>query len=211
MEQSSKALNLSSLSTEIKSIIDGEDVDFSVKGKRNQPVSNSLGILGFGTVWILFSFIFLYISLKGILEGEAVYTEVDGVETLVSLDNLEALFLPILVVSVFILTGIGMLVWAIYSIFRKGAYFIGTPSRLLRIQKDKISAYQWEQFTGTIIVDRKSESLSLQLRTGTTISSRTSADIFQHDIIYISGISNLLEIEKICRKRITDNPLAKSH
>jgi hypothetical protein len=47
--------------------------------------------------------------------------------------------------------------------------------------------------------------IEFQLRTGKMESKKNSPDKFVPDIIYISGVNNVLEIEKSCRIRIKEN------
>jgi hypothetical protein len=49
------------------------------------------------------------------------------------------------------------------------------------------------------------DDIAFQLRTGKMESKKNSLDKFVPDIIYISGINNVLEIEKSCRIRIKEN------
>jgi hypothetical protein len=47
--------------------------------------------------------------------------------------------------------------------------------------------------------------IEFQLRTGKMESRKNSPDKFVPDIINISGVDNVLEIEKYCRIRIKEN------
>ena len=49
-------------------------------------------------------------------------------------------------------------------------------------------------------------NITLQLRTGKMVSRKNGPAQFVPDIVYISGIKDeVLEVEKICRKRIKEN------
>jgi hypothetical protein len=100
-----------------------------------------------------------------------------------------------------------MLSWGIYSIFKKGGYFVGTPTRLVHFQNGNIRSKDWEQFSGDIEVNgnAKKGNILLQMRTGRMVSRKNGPDRYVPDVIYISEIPNVYEIEQICRKRIKEN------
>ena len=54
-------------------------------------------------------------------------------------------------------------------------------------------------------INNKKGDISLQLRTGKMVRRKNSSDEYVPDIVYISGVTNVLMIEKICRKRIKEN------
>ena len=110
-----------------------ENVDFLVKAKRKQPVKNSMGIILFGTVWTAFVSIFVMVFLGPIFRGEETHFKVDGVPTSASWENFRPMMTPALIIGLFVLIGIGMLTWGIYSLFQKGGYFVGTDNRLISI------------------------------------------------------------------------------
>ena len=82
---------------------------------------------------------------------------------------------------------------------------MGTTNRLVRYRKGIINTFDWEQFSGNMEINTKKGNISLQLRTGKMVSKKNSSDQFVPDVVYISGVANVLEIEKICRKRIKEN------
>ncbi|WP_100432640.1 hypothetical protein [Flavobacterium sp. 1] len=54
-------------------------------------------------------------------------------------------------------------------------------------------------------INSKKEDLSMELRTGKMVSQKDKSDKYVPDILYISGVPDILEIEKICRNRIKEN------
>ena len=54
-------------------------------------------------------------------------------------------------------------------------------------------------------INGRKGDISFQLRTGKMVQRKNRPDEFVPDIIYISGITDVLEIEKSCRKRIKEN------
>lgn len=197
--------NIISLPTDLQSVIGTEKVDFSVFGKRNQPIGKSLSIIAFGTVWIAFTSIFVIVMLGPIFKGGESHFEVNGVPTTASWDNFDPILIPTLVIGLFVLVGIGILIWGFYSLFQKGGYFVGTMNRLIRYHKGTIEYYDWEQFSGNIKINTKKGEISMQLRTGKMVSRKNRSDEFIPDVVFISGVADVLEIEKICRKRIKEN------
>ena len=84
---------------------------------------------------------------------------------------------------------------------------MGTPTRLVHYQKGRIRSIDWEQFSGYIEVDGTTDrgNISLQMRTGKIVHRSRGLDSFVPDVVYISGISNVFEVERICRRRIKEN------
>jgi len=102
--------------------------------------------------------------------------------------------------------GIGLFIWALVIFFQKGSYFVGTKTRFIKYRKGKITVKDWEQFSGNIKIERKNNlgNLELELRTG-KMRSKNDSNKYVPDIIYLSGIENVFEIEKKCRIRIKEN------
>ena len=59
-------------------------------------------------------------------------------------------------------------------IFKKGGYFVGTPTRLVRYQNGNIRSIDWEQFSGDIEVSGRDPkgNISLQMRTGRVVRTK---------------------------------------
>jgi hypothetical protein len=188
-------------------VLGDEKIDFSVKAKRAKPIKNSLGIILFGTVWTAFTSIFVFAFFGPLFVGEEVHFTSNNVPTVASPDNLEPIILPGIIIGIFVLIGIIMLGFGIYSIFKKGGYFVGTPLRLISYQNGNVRSIDWEQFSGDIEVkgDEINGNLSLQMRTGKMVSSKNNRSRFVPETIYLSGIPNVYEVEKNCRERIKEN------
>ena len=197
--------NILFLPEDLQSVVGSEKVEFSVIAKRNQPMKKSFAIVIFGIVWTAFTSIFVVTFLGPRFKGNEVDFEVNDLPTTASWDNFQPMIFPTVIIGIFVLIGLGMLSWGFYSIFQKGGIFIGTPNRLIRYYKGNISCYDWEQFSGNMEINIKEGDLSMQLRTGKMVSRKNRSDEFVPDVVYISGTTEILEIEKICRKRIKEN------
>jgi ABC-type multidrug transport system fused ATPase/permease subunit len=193
------------LPMELQSVIGSEKVDFTVLAKRNQPLKKSIGLMIFGMVWTAFTSIFVIAFLGPLFIGKETHFTVNGVPTTGSWDNFQPMLVPTLIIGVFVLVGIGMLGWGIYATFQKGGYFVGTAHKLIHYYKGNIRTYDWEQFSGNMEINHTKGDLAMQLRTGKMVTRKNSSDQFVPDVIYISGANNILEIEKICSKRIKEN------
>lgn len=187
--------------------IGSENIEFAVKAKRAKPVKTSIGIILFGTVWTAFTSIFVYAFLWPLFLGDEVHFTSNGVETVASPQNLEPITFPAIIIGVFVLIGLSMLFLGIISLLKKGGYFVGTPLRLITFEKGKIRSIDWEQFSGDIEISGNEfdGNLALQMRTGRMVSSKNSGSRYVPDVIYLTGIPNVYEIEEICRKRIKEN------
>ncbi len=184
-----------------------ERKDFAVKAGRDKPLKQSIAILIFGAFWTGFTSIFVIAFLGPLFVGKEVHFESNGVPTIAGPDNLEPVLVPALFIGLFVLIGLGMLLWGFYSMFRKGGYFVGTQTRLVHFRKGKMRSIDWEQFSGDTEVDGdiNKGSISLRMRSGKTVSRKNGPDRYVPDVIYISKIPNAFEVEKMCRKRIKEN------
>ncbi len=200
-------MNNIKLPPELLSIVSPEKIDFATKAGRDKPKKKSILIILFGVVWTLFTSIFVFIFFVPIIQGKEVHFESNGVPTVASPDNLEPLLLPAIIVGLFLLIGIGMLSWGIFSMMKKGGYFVGTPTRLIFYQNGIIRSIDWEEFSGDIEIsgDNTKGNISLLMRIGKMVSSKNGSDRYVPDVIYITEIPNVYEIEQICRKRIKEN------
>ncbi len=191
----------------LSSSVSSESKDFAIKAGRVQPLQKSFSSILFGVVWTAFTSIFVFAFFGPLLQGKEVRFKSSGVPTVAGPDNLGPLVMPAIIIGIFVLVGIGMLSWGIYSIFRKGGYFVGTPTRLVYFQNGNIRSIDWEQFSGDIQVsgDAQKGNISLQMRTGRMVSRKNGSDRYVPDVIYISEIPNAFEIEQICRRRIKEN------
>lgn len=195
------------LPPELSLSVSSENKDFAVKAGRAQPLKKSFSLILFGAVWTAFISIFVFIFLGPIFQGKEVHFESNGVPTVAGPDNLDPILMPAIIIGVFVLVGISMLTWGIYSIFKKGGYFVGTPTRLVYFQNGNTRSIDWEQFSGDIEVSGNAQkgNISLQMRTGMMVSEKNGSDRYVPNVIYISEIPNVYEIEQICRRRIKEN------
>jgi len=200
----------------LSSIIGSESKDFAIKAGRAQPRKISLSLILFGIAWTAFTSIFVVVFLGPLFVGKEVHFESNGVPTVASPDNLGPILVPALIIGLFVVIGIGMISFGIYSMSKKGGYFVGTPLRLIHYHKGNIRSIDWEQFSGDIALsgDRQKGNISLQMRTGKMVSRKNGPDKYVPEVIYISEIPYVFEIEKICRARIKENdptPPATGH
>ena len=200
-------MKLQSIPTELRSFIDSETPDFIVESRRNYPRKKGLSYLIFSLLWLGFTSIFVFAFIAPVFWGEEVHFKTNDVPTTASLENWKPLIGPGLLIGVFVVAGIGMFVWALIQYFQKGGYFVGTETRLIKYRNGEITVKDWEQFSGNIKVKSKIEygDLELELRTGKMKSRDSGADRFVPDIVYITEIENVFDIEKKCRTRIKEN------
>jgi hypothetical protein len=196
-----------SLPQELVNAIGSESKDFTVQARRSQPVRLSLFMVLFGAVWLAFTSIFVIAFLGPLFVGKEVEFTANGVPTVAGPGNLGPILVPALIIGVFVLVGIAMLGFGLSSMFKKGGYFAGTPTRLIHFRKNSIRSIDWEQFSGDITVkgNEKKGDITLGMRTGKMVSSKNGPDRYVPDTLYISGIPNVFEVEQLCRKRIKEN------
>ena len=139
--------------------------------------------------------------------GQEVHFESNGVPTVAGPDNLGPLIVPGLIIGLFLFIGVLILAAGIVSLFKRGGYFAGTPTRLIHFYGRTTRSIDWEQFSGDIEVkgtERKG-SIALKMRSGKTVSSKNGPDRYVPDVIYISGIPDVFDVERFCRRRIKEN------
>lgn len=200
-------MNLTVLPADLKKQIENEKTDFSIKAQRKQPLSKSLGGLLIGILMCAFMSLFIYAFFGPLFKNEETHFESNGVPVTASLDDLGELIVPGGIICLLTLAGIYVIINSIYSLFQKGGYFVGTETRLIQFQNGKTTSTDWEQFTGNVKIKARNNfgNLEYELRTGKMESRKDKPDKFVPDIIYVSGIENVYEIEKKCRVRIKEN------
>jgi hypothetical protein len=196
-----------SLPEDLSIAISSESKDFAVQGRHAEPPKNSIKTIIFGIVWLSFVSFFVYLLIGPILKGEEVQFSSNGVPVTAGPGNLEAIKTPAIFLGVFVLIGFFLLGSGIYSLLKKGGYFVGTPTRLVHYKNGIIRSIDWEQFTGNIEVrgNAGKGSITMVMRTGQMVSSKNRSPRYVPDIIYMSGIPDVFEVEQICRKRIKEN------
>jgi hypothetical protein len=198
---------LTEIPADLKNLIANEKIDFCIKAKSNYPKSKSYGIIIFGIIWTAFISIFVIAFFGPLFFGKEVHFKTNDEPTVGSIDNWQPLLVPGLIIGLFVIVGLSMLIWGFYSLFQNGGYFVGTETRLIKYLNNKITITDWEHFSGNIELSNENNlgDIEFQLRTGKMESRKNSPDKFVPDIIYISGVNNVLEIEKSCRIRIKEN------
>jgi hypothetical protein len=197
----------STLPPNLRTVIGSDRLDFAVKAQRAQPFKMSLGVLIFGIVWFLFSSIFVFVFLGPLFMGEEVHFTANDEPMVAGPGNLGPIIAPALIISIFVLVGIGMISWGIYLLTKPGGYFVGTANRLISYQSGNIRSIDWEQFSGDIEIsgDDRKGNVTLQMRSGTMVSQKNGPDRYVPDTVYIAGIPDVFTVERICRERIKEN------
>lgn len=195
------------LPPELINAIGSEPRDFAIKAKRSQPPKVSLALIIFGAVWLGFTSIFVIAFLGPLFQGNEVHFLANDVPTVAGPGNLKPILVPALILGLFVFVGLIMLASGLYMLFKKGGYFVGTPTRLISFRNGSYRSIDWEQFSGDIEVtgNTKKGNITLGLRSGKMVSSKNSPDRYVPDTLYISGIENANEIEQKCRRRIKEN------
>ena len=195
------------LPKELKSLIDSEKTDFTVQTKRNQPKSKAYSTIGFSILWLLFVSIFIVSFFGPLFKGNEVHFKTNNIPTTASLENLEPLLIPGLVIGLFTLVGIALLIWGLFILFQPGSYFVGTETRLIKFRKGSIDIYDWEQFSGNIKIKSNGiqGNLQFELRTGKIKSRKNAPDKYVPNTIHMVGLTDVFKIEKKCRLRIKEN------
>jgi len=191
--------------------IGSERVDFAIKPRHAQPVSKSVLRVVFGIIWLAFIIVPILLFFGPGFRGNDVQMVINGVTETFSRDNIKPFIFLFVFFAIFIIIGLSLVISGILLFFKSGDYFAATPSRLIQYRKGNIKSVDWEQFSGNINVRVRENygNITMELRTGRMVSSK-SGNRYIPDIIYISGVRDIREIEQICRKRIKENDPTKA-
>lgn len=200
--------NINELPPNVQSAISGEQVEFIVKSPYLVPRKKAVKGILFGLFLLAFMSIFVIAFLGPVIMGTEVHFTSNGTPITAGPNNLLPLLAPGLIISFFVLIGLGILVYSLILLFRKGNWFVGTKQRLIEIGSKKLQSIDWEQFSGNIKVEgtKRKATLIFGLRTGKTVRQEIGQkryDEFVPDKITIAEIPNAFEIEKICRQQIS--------
>ena len=184
-----------------------EAQDFTVKAKKAYPASIGLSMLAFSVVWLTINGIIASVILVPLLQGQVVETTFNEQLVSGSLDNLQPILLPVLLNSFFIIIGIGLTIATFYFLFKSGGYFVGTPHRLYILNGNKLKSVEWELFSGKNTVTGSSQfgNITLELRASPENKPRRNSNLVATDKVFLQGIQNPYQVEKLCRQRIQQN------
>ena len=101
-----------------------EKMDFAVMAKRMRPLKTSLSMLIFSVFWLGFTSIFVVTFLGPLFLGREVEFSSGGVPVTAEPGNLGPIVVPALIIGLFVLIGLAMFIYSLYSMSRKGGYSI---------------------------------------------------------------------------------------
>jgi hypothetical protein len=93
-------------------------------------------------------------------------------------------------------------------LLKPGGIFIGTPKKLLNYRNGELISYDWDMFTMKTKVrgNAAKGNLTLIRTTGYKTKRNSGGNSYYIPyIVYMSGIPDVLEIEKICKQRIKES------
>lgn len=194
-------MNFIEIPSDLKKLVANEKIDFCVKAKYDYSKSESYGMMVVGIVWMVIIGFFGLTFLDSLFFEKGLNLESNG------LHNWESLMMPGIVIGIFFIAGLLLFIRACFVMFKEGGYFVGTETRLIQSLNDKITITNWNQFSGNVKLRNKNNfgDIEFKLKTGKIIASKNNPDRFVPDVIYIAGINDVLEIEKLCQIRIKKN------
>jgi len=193
------------LPEELNSFIGSERIEFSATAKRAYPRKSAFLLLGFAILWSILPIIASIAFFGPLLTKGETHFKTNGVEEVATTEDMTPALIPSLLLIFFLLIGVGMMAWGISMLLKKGGIFVGTKTRMIHYKKGNIKSYDWEQFTGSIDMNLNKGDITFELRTGRMVSRKNGPDTYRADSISISGIDNVMEVEKISRERIKEN------
>jgi len=194
------------LPKDLQTVLGNEEIEFAVYANRRQPKSASYKTIAMSLVWLFPALLMAYFFLAPLIDGKEVRFKVNDKPVTASWDNLEPMLFPAIFIFLFIALGIGLLYWGIIMLTKKGGYFVGTKNRIIHYLNGNIEYFDWEQFTGNVELNFNNRDIALELRRGKMKSqSKNGPKKFIPETLHLSGIENLVKVEKICRERIKEN------
>lgn len=189
----------------LQSVTGEEKVDFSVLAQRVQLLKKTVFNITFGLVIFFIVATIFRIFLGPVLDGGELHYSENGIQRTATADNMGRLIIPGIVLAVFMIVAVVTVSKSVYQLFQNGGYFVGTEKRLINYRKGYIKIYDWEQFTGSMDVNISTGDIMMVLRSGKVVSRKNGDDQFVNDLLYISGVDNVLDLERKCRIRIQEN------
>ena len=189
-------MNRFDLPKDLVTVIGNEKVDFAflAKRKRQKSLTNFI---------ILFAVMGVILPSIGVL---AFFVSVSNDPSTVNIVNPEPMSTTSLLIIVVLIIGLGYLISKIISHYKnKKEYYVGTKNRMISYTNGNIEYFDWNQFTGNITLNFNTKSISLEMRNinSNAISNNPYASI--PETLHLTGVENLVEIERICRERIKGN------
>jgi hypothetical protein len=192
------------LPEELNIFLGSENREFAVYGRRARPIRSSMFQLIFSIVWLgILSFFISFFLDSFSLEG--IKQIISNINKADEGNPQQSGIVLVIVIVVFVLIGLFTLIAGVFSLMKRGGYFVGTPTRLVRFNRGKMMWDNWDQFNGNIEVrgNNKRGTIILESRTGHRSFGMNKG--YVPNIVYISGVPGVYEIEQICRKRIKEH------
>ncbi|MBK9392156.1 MAG: hypothetical protein IPN68_18950 [Bacteroidetes bacterium] len=192
------------LPEELNIFLGSENREFAVYGRRARPIGSSMFQLIFSIVWLgILSFFISFFLDSFSLEG--IKQVISNINSADEGNPEQSGIVLVIVVIVFVLIGLFTLIAGVFSLMKRGGYFVGTPTRLVRFNRGKMMWDNWDQFNGNIEVRGNNTRGRIILETRTGHKSFGMNKGYVPNIVYISGVPGVYEIEQICRKRIKEH------
>lgn len=185
----------------LESLIGSERKLFSVKAKYAHTRKNAMFIIFWSFLWNGILAASTFEAFSKWLSGQGVLTVTEIISYTWSFIFSELIF------WLFILIGFLVLIRGIVMFFQTWWYFVGTQTRFITSKKGEIRSIDWEQFNWNIQVKilKDTWNITLLMRTWKMSRNNEGGDQYVPDKIEMVEISNVVEVERICREMIKDN------
>jgi len=195
---------------ELITAIGSETKEFVVKGTRFRPVKGSLSQLIIGIIWVG-GFLWIGYTMFDPFGGARETAVTQSLENESLIDKLlNQNMIAYLIYAFFLIPGIWNLTRTVIPLLRKGGIFVGTPKRLLNYRNGRIITYDWDQFIQKTNATGNTTKGNLTLTRTTgyqTKRNQAGMSYFIPFTVFISGIPDVFEIEKICKQRIKESDI----
>jgi hypothetical protein len=196
------------LPEELLIAIGSETKEFVVKGTRLCPVKGSLTQLIIGIIWVGGFLLIGYLMFDpfGAVQETAVAPSLPDESLIDKLINQG--IVAYLIYALFLVPGIWNLTKTIIPLLKEGGIFVGTPKRLFNYRNGKLIIYEWDQFIQKTSVTGNATKGNLTLTRTTgyqTKRNQAGMSYYRPYIVFISGIPDVFDIEKICKQRIKES------
>ncbi len=180
----------------LKNALGGETAEFTVRASRTCLPGQAVLLIILGLIFSASACAIILAILAPFFLG--------GKGSVVSLVRLAPLFVMAPLLFLFLLLGIGTLGYGLYRLLAKGSWYVGTPTRLIMLRKNRQRSVGWNEFSGEIDTKKLGEqgAITLTLRSGTMVYGRYGGRSVSRKIC-LAGIDDSSRIEQIIRKRIS--------
>jgi hypothetical protein len=179
---------------ELADFIGDEKIVFSVRSKRKKPLTRQVRFFA-GSLFLL------------LISGAIATAFVFSASLALPEQSMGLHVLAFLFASIVVFFPLMVFVRAIFSFFRSGGYFVGTPNRLIHYRHNrKIKSRGWGAFAPNVMLHNLNQhgvgNVILELKKRIKTKDKKGNNTFYKHRVYMCSVENVLHIKSTCEQRI---------